>query len=102
MQYKQEFLTLVDSFLRVALVRSYLSAESLTRILQVTSSLYRKAGSPEQCLALNHIALFILEQLTDKLNHKAHITSSTLVSLLEVSFAVAHKWAVAYKLIGLH
>lgn len=83
----QEFLTLVDGFLRMALARSYLSAESLTKILQVTASLYRKAGSPEQCLSANHIALFILVQLTDKLNHKAHVTSSTLVSLLEVSLS---------------
>ncbi|THH33844.1 hypothetical protein EUX98_g253 [Antrodiella citrinella] len=80
----REFLNLTEGFLRVALVRSYLSPESLTRILQVTASIYRKAGSPDQCLALNQIASYILEQVTDKLNHKAHVTSSTLVSLLEV------------------
>jgi len=80
----REFLNLTEGFLRVALVRSYLSPESLTRILQVTASIFRKAGTPEQCLALNQIASFILEQATDKLNHKAHITSSTLISLLEV------------------
>lgn len=70
--------------MRVTLVRSYLSAESLTRILQVTVSLFRKGGTPEQALVLNNVASFILEQLTDKLNHKAHVTTSTLVSLLEV------------------
>ncbi|KAH8106968.1 hypothetical protein BXZ70DRAFT_1003857 [Cristinia sonorae] len=80
----REFLNSVDGFLRLTIVRSSLSSDSLTRILKVTASLYRKAGSPEQSLALNSIANLILEQLTDKLNHKAHITSSTLISLLEV------------------
>ncbi|TCD71881.1 hypothetical protein EIP91_000013 [Steccherinum ochraceum] len=80
----REFLSLVEGFLRVAMVRSYISADSFRRILQVTTSLYRKAGPPDQVLAMNNIALFILEQLTDKLENKAHITSSTLVSLLEV------------------
>lgn len=77
----------METVLRVALLRFHVSAQSLSRILDVTSTLHRRTLSqhgpvgPDQT---NIIAQVILEVLADGLRIKARVLPSTIESILEV------------------
>ncbi|KAI0079929.1 hypothetical protein K474DRAFT_1638767 [Panus rudis PR-1116 ss-1] len=78
-----ELLTHLETFVRAMLVRSTVSAASISKVMQVTTSLYRKATTPDQMLGLNHVALTILELLHDGLHGKARLHPSTITALIE-------------------
>ncbi len=77
----------LETLLRSSLIRFSVSVVSLRRVLQVTTTLYRKAakvsgGDSEKMV--NPIAAAMLEISRDGLNVKARVLASTLTSLIEV------------------
>jgi len=78
-------LSYTETVLRVALNRLSVKTTSLSRLLHVTSNLYRKA-QPYNTTAgqSNAIVPAILEILADGLRMKARVLPSTLTSMLEV------------------
>lgn len=83
--FPQELLVNMDTVLRVALVRSHVTAACLTSILQVTASFYRKIESREQALASNKFASTVLELLSEALHIKFRLLPSTLAATVQVS-----------------
>lgn len=84
----QELLLYLENVLRATLLRFHASPESLKRIFQVTSALYKrynahhKSGGKE--VSANTITGTVLEILSDGLRGKVRIPSSTISSILEV------------------
>ncbi|KAE9396073.1 hypothetical protein BT96DRAFT_997116 [Gymnopus androsaceus JB14] len=78
----REILTYTDTVLRVALNRMLVDTATLSRLVQVTATLYRKgptlSGEPS-----NNVILVIFEILNDALRLKARVLSGTLKSMLE-------------------
>ncbi|KAK7693414.1 hypothetical protein QCA50_002982 [Cerrena zonata] len=79
----RELLIPLETFIRSTFIRSNISVASIDKVLQVTTSLYRKSVEPDQMLSKNQIALAIVELLYDGLVGKARITPVTLTSLME-------------------
>jgi hypothetical protein len=82
-----------ETVVRSALVRFHVSRYSLSRIIDVTSSLYRKTRTQNDSsmsqIQSNNISSAILEILVDGLRLKTRILPSTLTSILEVSRALS-------------
>ena len=78
----------METLLRSSLIRFNVSVVSLRRVLQVTTTLYRKAakvtGADAENTIVNPIAAAMLEISRDGLNIKARVLTSTLAALLEV------------------
>ncbi|KAI0748219.1 hypothetical protein C8Q80DRAFT_1104066 [Daedaleopsis nitida] len=84
--HSRDLLTYLETLLRSSLIRFNVSVASLRRVLQVTTTLYRKAarvaGTNTENTMVNPIASAMLEISRDSLNMKARILSSTLAALL--------------------
>ncbi len=80
---------MMDSILRPALLRFDVSSETVTKLLQVSTSLYRRtteaANSGERTVQANTVFVAIMDVLSDALRGRNRITPSTLESLVEVS-----------------
>lgn len=80
----------METLLRAALVRFNVSAKALTRVLQVTNTLYRKSNtgiaSARDPSQFNPMANIMLEILSEALRGKARVTGSTLAGLIEVEY----------------
>lgn len=79
--------------LRIALVKFHVNTESLSRVLHVTSTLYRRSRGITQAQNVhpiqsqsNTIANVILETLVNGLRLKARLQSTTIMSILEASY----------------
>lgn len=86
--------------MRIALVRFDVNEQSLRRLLQVTSTLYRRTASepgahPQE---RNSILLVVNDVLSDGLRSKCRIIPSTLKAIVEVS--VSHMISKQLRLIG--
>lgn len=78
-----------ETLLRVALVRFNVNSHHLTRLLQVTSALYRRptendSADSMKAVPRSSIALAIIDILSDALRGKARVTTSTLTSMIKV------------------
>ena len=78
----------LETLLRSSLIRFNVSVASLRRVLQVTTTLYRKAakvsGTKAEDQLVNPIAVAMLEITKDALNVKARVNPATLTALIEV------------------
>ncbi len=81
----QELVLYLETLLRATLVRFRVTAACLTRLLQVTSSLYRRRDTQEQQPPINVFAVVLLEMLSDALSAKCRLPHSTLAAAVEVS-----------------
>lgn len=86
----------METMLRIALAKFYVSTESLSRVLHVTSTLHRKSrtvtqGQPSHPQS-NNIANIILEMLTNGLRLKVRMQPATMISILDV----CHRYATMY------
>ena len=76
----QDMLTYTDAILRIVLTRLEVDTASLSRLIQVTATLYRKSQSSSS----NAILVVIFELLADGLRMKARIPPSAMKAMLEV------------------
>ena len=79
----QDLLPYVDTILRVALTRFNVTSEALSRILHVTSTIFRKTGSGTHGQT-NTVAPVVFEVLRDGLRKEGRITAATVASTMEV------------------
>lgn len=70
--------------MRVLLNRSNVNTASLSKLLQVTATLYRRTQAAESTLPPDNIVLLVFELLAEGLRLKTRILPSTLKSMLEV------------------
>jgi hypothetical protein len=70
--------------IRSTLVKFRVTVPSLSRILDVTSSLQRKTRAQDGALHTNNIASAVAEFLVDGLRMKTRIIPSTLTSIIDV------------------
>lgn len=73
-----------DTVLRVALNRLNVTTASLSRLVHVTTNLYRKVQPRDPTGQSNSIVMVIFEILSDGLRMKARVLPSTLTSMIEV------------------
>lgn len=73
-------LSYTDTVMRIALNRMNVNASCLSRLLHVTSSLFRKTEAAHA----NNLASVVFEVLADGLRLKARIMPATLTAMLEV------------------
>ena len=82
----------LETLLRSSLIRFNVSVGSLRKVLQVTTTLYRKAakatGANPEIQLVNPIAAAMLEITKDNFLGKARVNPSTLIALVEVARAV--------------
>jgi hypothetical protein len=87
----QELLSSVETVLRVALTRFNVSTECLSRMLHVTSTLFRKSQSRPGTAGqtqTNTIAMVVFEILAEGLRREGRVTPSTISSMIEVTQTV--------------
>lgn len=84
----KDLLGYTETLLRAALNRCNVSTESLVRLIQVTSLLYRRAAAAKpvgsDALPSNPIVHAMLEVIAESVRLKARTTPATLTSLFEV------------------
>ena len=88
----QDLLGYLETLLRATLTRCVISAASLTRVVEITSQLYRKAaasGQGNDVPLVNPNLLALLETITDGVHMRARVPGGTLAALFEVSLQVA-------------
>ncbi|KAJ6502509.1 hypothetical protein C8R45DRAFT_976826 [Mycena sanguinolenta] len=78
----RDMLMCIDSILRGAIHRLNVDASSLSRLIHVSASLYRK-NHPGESTVTNPIILVIFEMLADALRLKTRTLPSTLRAMLE-------------------
>lgn len=79
----------LETLLRATLTRCLISAASLTRVVEITSQLYRKAAASAQgndVPLVNPILVVLLETITDGVHMRARVQGGTLAALFEVSW----------------
>lgn len=77
----------LETLLRATLTRCIVSTASLTRVVEITSQLYRKAAASVQgndVPLANPILLALLETITDGVHMRARVPGSTLAALFDV------------------
>ncbi|KAF7338262.1 hypothetical protein MVEN_02051500 [Mycena venus] len=79
----REMLICVDAILRGLITRLNVDVPSLSRLIHVTASLYRKTHPGESATPTSPIILIIFEMLADALRLKTRTLPSTLRSMLE-------------------
>ncbi|KAJ6596919.1 hypothetical protein DFH09DRAFT_972654 [Mycena vulgaris] len=79
----REMLVCTDTILRAALHRLNVDASSLSRLLHVTASLYRKTHPGDNGVPTNPVILVIFEMLADTLRLKTRTLPATLRAMLE-------------------
>jgi len=77
-------LVCIDAMLRGVLLRLSVDVASLSRVIHVTTSLYRKTHPGEGGNSSSPIILIIFEMLADALRLKARTLPGTLRAMLEV------------------
>lgn len=86
---KQDFLVYTETLLRIALARFEVSVPSLTRLLQVSMSLYRrttiKIVTEDKTPVISSLVLVVSELLSETLRGKSRVTSCSLTSMIQVS-----------------
>lgn len=79
----------METMLRVSLTRFNVGSQPLSRILHVTSTIYRKvqarAGPSIGQIQPNAVALIIFEVLAQGLRKEGRITPATITSIIEAS-----------------
>lgn len=88
----------LESALRIALVRFDVSEQALRRLLQVTSTLYRRAATDPSASAQerNIILGVVLEILSEGLRSKCRVTAPTLSAMVFVCLPVAYLSDMTY------
>lgn len=82
----QELLIHLEAFLRVALTKFDVNQTSIKRLLQVTAVLNRRGASTQLApQTQNHIAVALLDVLSDACHGKVALTTPTLTTLFDVS-----------------
>ncbi len=76
-------LTYTDAILRMTLTRLAVDEECLSKLIQVTATLYRKTQSTDSVPG-NAIIAVVLELLSDGLRMKVRVLPITLKAMLEV------------------
>ncbi|KAJ7685226.1 hypothetical protein DFH06DRAFT_1157872 [Mycena polygramma] len=79
----REMLVCIDTILRAVLHRLSVDAHSLSRLLHVTASLYRKTHPGENTAPTSPLTLVIFEILAEALRLKTRTLPSTLRAMLE-------------------
>ncbi|KAJ7774854.1 hypothetical protein B0H16DRAFT_1508657 [Mycena metata] len=79
----REMLVCIDAMLRGVLLRLSVDVASLSRVIQVTTSLYRRTHPGESGNPSSPIILIVFEMLADALRLKARTLPGTLRSMLE-------------------
>ncbi|KAJ7582678.1 hypothetical protein C8J56DRAFT_1167735 [Mycena floridula] len=79
----REMLGYTETVLRVALNRLNVDAKSLSQLIHVTSTLYRKVPSSEPGVPQNIILQVVFEILGDALRLKARVLPTTLKAMIE-------------------
>jgi hypothetical protein len=77
----------LETILRAVLVRFHVSRQCLIRVLNVTTSAYRRTKSQSSANeqgSLNHITIAFLEILSEGLRRRARISSLTITAMVEV------------------
>lgn len=82
----QGFLPHLETAVRVALVRFDVSEQSLRRLAQVTSTLYRRAAAEPVGSAheRNSVLAVIIDVLSEGLRGKCRVTPLTLKAIVDV------------------
>ncbi|TFY64018.1 hypothetical protein EVJ58_g2900 [Rhodofomes roseus] len=83
----RDLLGYLETLLRATLTRCVISATSLTRVVEVTSQLYRRAVQGTDVPLVNPILLVLLETISDGVNMRARATGATLASSFEAMSA---------------
>ena len=78
----------METLLRASLVRFNVTAETLQKVFRVTGTLYRRASTINFDIPPNHVALAVVEILSEELRGKRKSTPSTFAAMLEVSVTV--------------
>lgn len=82
----------METALRLALIRFNVRREVLTRLLHVTSALYRRIEpNTTEDRQLNSVVVVIVDVLSDALRGKCRVTSSTLASLVTVRICLRRR-----------
>ncbi|KIY72162.1 hypothetical protein CYLTODRAFT_367962 [Cylindrobasidium torrendii FP15055 ss-10] len=79
----RDLLTYTDAVLRITLNRLEAETEGLTKLIQVTSTLYRRTQTIDSTAPTNAILAVIFELLGDGLRMKARIHPMTIKAMLE-------------------
>jgi hypothetical protein len=83
----QELLLHTETLLRAALVRFEVHFDTLNRLLHVTSTMYRRSTTANingAEVPTNHLAMGVLDVLSDSLKGKVRALPSTMTAMLEV------------------
>jgi len=85
--FKQELLLHTETLLRAALVRFEVLPGTLNRLLHVTSTMYRRSKTLDVNGAefpTNHIAMGVMDIISDFLKGKVRVLPLTVTAMLEV------------------
>lgn len=85
--FKQELLLHTETLLRAVLVRFEVHPGTLNRLLHVTSTMYRRSKTVDVNgaeLPTNHIAMGVLDVISDVLKGKVRALPPTVTAMLEV------------------
>lgn len=76
----------IETILRLAILRFDVTSHTLTRLLHVTSTLYRRAEvvANERAVQMNIVANVICEVLAEALRGKNRVTPTTITAIAEV------------------
>ncbi|KAI0703614.1 hypothetical protein BC835DRAFT_1483812 [Cytidiella melzeri] len=80
----RDFLPYVETLLRVVVTRAGVDAESVSRVLHIAGSLFRKIQPREQAFLSNHILVTFLQTVSEALCGKLRIAPSTLAASVQV------------------
>jgi hypothetical protein len=80
----QDFLPYVETLLRIAVTKAGVDAASLSRILHISGSLFRRIEPREQAFLSNHILVTFLQTVSEALTGKLRIAPSTLAASAQV------------------
>ena len=84
---RQELLLHTETLLRAALARFDVRLDTLKRLLHVTSTIYRRSKTADLNgveVSTNHIAMGVLDVLSESLKGKVRVLPSTMTAMLEV------------------
>ncbi|CCM02372.1 uncharacterized protein FIBRA_04467 [Fibroporia radiculosa] len=97
--YSRDILGFMETLLRATLIRCVVSTQSLTRVVDVTSELYRKAAVASGGQPTNPITLVMIEIVGDVVRGRARVAPATMVALCETMRAAVVPRLLKRKLI---
>lgn len=74
----------METLLRASLLRFNVSLSTLERIFSTTGTLFRRASTLNFEVPPNHLALAVIEILTEELRGRERCTPSTFAAMLNV------------------